>query len=54
MAPPTPGAPWTVILNGVAVLLGAAWFTTKLPAVRRNIRPTYRELGILPPGSALQ
>jgi MFS family permease len=48
------GAPWTVILNGAAVLLGAAWFTTKLPAVRREIRPIYRELGILPPESAIQ
>jgi MFS family permease len=48
------GAPWTVILNGAAVLLGAAWFTSRLPAVRRGIRPIYRELGILPPESALQ
>jgi MFS family permease len=42
------GAPWTVIANGSAVLLGAAWFWTQLPAVRREIRPIYRELGILP------
>jgi MFS family permease len=43
------GAPWTVIANGSAVLLGAAWFLTQLPAVRREIRPIYREMGILPP-----
>ena len=43
------GAPWTVILNGSAVLVGAAWFTTQLPAVRNEIRPIYREMGILPP-----
>jgi len=43
------GAPWTVIMNGSAVLLGAAWFWTQLPAVRREIRPIYREMGILPP-----
>ena len=43
------GAPWTVIANGSAVLLGAAWFWTRLPAVRREIRPIYREMGILPP-----
>jgi len=43
------GAPWTVIVNGGAVLLGAAWFWTQLPAVRREIRPIYREMGILPP-----
>jgi MFS family permease len=43
------GAPWTVVANGSAVLLGAAWFCTQLPAVRREIRPIYREMGILPP-----
>ena len=43
------GAPWTVIANGSAVLVGAAWFWTQLPAVRREIRPIYREMGILPP-----
>jgi MFS family permease len=48
------GAPLTVILNGVAVLVGAAWFTSRLPAVRREIRPIYRELGILPSETALQ
>jgi MFS family permease len=42
------GAPRTVILNGAVVLLGAAWFVVRLPAVRRAIRPIYRELGILP------
>jgi MFS family permease len=42
------GAPWTVILNGSAVLLGAGWFMTRLPAVRREIRPIYQEMGILP------
>jgi MFS family permease len=43
------GAPLTVIINGSAVLLGAAWFWTQMPAVRRIIRPIYREMGILPP-----
>ena len=42
------GAPRTVILNGAVVILGAMWFATRLPAVRRGIRPIYRELGILP------
>ena len=41
-------APWTVIMNGSVVLLGAAWFTTRLPALRRQIRPIYREMGIIP------
>jgi MFS family permease len=43
------GAPVTVILNGVVVLIGAAWFATRLPAVRDAIRPIYRQMGILPP-----
>ena len=43
------GAPWTVIGNGAAVLLGAGWFWLRLPAVRREIRPIYQQMGILPP-----
>jgi MFS family permease len=43
------GAPLTVILNGAVVLLGGAWFATRLPAVRDAIRPIYRQMGILPP-----
>ena len=42
------GAPRTVLLNGVVVLIGAAWFTTRYPAVRRQIRPIYMEMGIIP------
>jgi len=48
------GAPWTVIFNGAVVLLGAAWFTSQLPAVRRVIRPIYQEMGILPPEDEIQ
>ena len=42
------GAPWTVVLNGSAVVLGALWFLTRLPALRRTVRPIYREMGIIP------
>jgi MFS family permease len=42
------GAPHTVILNGAVILVGAAWFASRLPKVREGIRPIYRELGILP------
>jgi len=42
------GAPWTVILSGTVVLLSAAWFATRLPALRDQIRPIYREMGIIP------
>jgi MFS family permease len=48
------GAPWTVIVNGAVVLLGAAWFTTRLPSVRRSIRPIYREMGIIPAEEAME
>jgi MFS family permease len=47
------GAPWTVALNGCVVLIGAAWFTTQRPALRREIRTVYREMGILPAESVL-
>ena len=42
------GAPWTVIVNGSAVLLGAAWFTSRLPSIRKVVRPIYQEMGIIP------
>jgi MFS family permease len=42
------GAPWTVVANGAVVLVGAAWFATRLPALRRQIRPIYMEMGIIP------
>jgi len=42
------GAQWTVIINGAVVVVGAAWFFTRLPALRRTVRPIYQELGIIP------
>jgi MFS family permease len=45
---PLAGAQWTVILNGVVVVLGAAWFVTQLPALRRVVLPIYQEMGIIP------
>ncbi|MGC9157866.1 MAG: MFS transporter [Terracidiphilus sp.] len=42
------GAPRTVIINGVIVLLGAGWFFTRLKGVQREIRPIYQQMGILP------
>jgi MFS family permease len=48
------GAPWTVIGNGAVVVLGAAWFATRLPALRRQIRPIYREMGIIPAEEGIQ
>jgi MFS family permease len=43
------GAPHTILVSGAACLLAAAWFATRLPALRKVMRPVYREMGILPP-----
>jgi MFS family permease len=42
------GAPATVAAGGAAVLLAAAWFARRLPVLRREIRPVYVRLGIIP------
>ncbi len=42
------GPQWTVMLNGLMVLAGGLWFATRLPAVKREMRPVFMELGILP------
>jgi len=42
------GAPRTVIVSGVACLAGALWFWTRLAAIRREMRPIYERLGIVP------
>jgi len=48
------GAPLTVMMNGAVVLLGAAWFTTRLPELRGQIRPIYQEMGIIPAEEGIQ
>jgi len=48
------GAPRTVALNGCIVVLGAAWFATRLKALRLQIRPIYQEMGILPPEKVME
>jgi MFS family permease len=48
------GAPLTVILNGAVVLLGAAWFWTRRPTLRLQIRPIYQEMGIIPVEEGIQ
>ncbi|MGD0479135.1 MAG: MFS transporter [Terracidiphilus sp.] len=42
------GAQWTVTINGLVVVMGAAWFATRLPALRVVVRPIYQEMGIIP------
>ena len=43
------GAPTAIILTGSCCILGAAWFTTQLPAIRAVMRPIYQEMGLLRP-----
>jgi hypothetical protein len=47
------GAPYTVMLSGVCCLAGAGWFATQLSSIRKYLRPIYRDLGILPPLTAV-
>jgi MFS family permease len=42
------GAPHTVIASGVACILGGAWFWSRLPRLRKEMRPIYQGLGIVP------
>jgi MFS family permease len=47
------GAPYTVMFSGACCLAGAAWFASRLPGIRQSLRPIYRDLGILPPVTAV-
>jgi MFS family permease len=42
------GAPRTVVISGVACILGGIWFTSQLQAIRKDMRPIYERLGIIP------
>ncbi|HEV2215459.1 MAG TPA: MFS transporter [Terracidiphilus sp.] len=42
------GAPRTVIACGCVCILGACWFWSRLPGIRREMRPVYERLGIVP------
>jgi MFS family permease len=42
------GAPSTLLFGGIGCILGALWFATSLPALRRDVRPIYVRIGILP------
>ncbi len=43
------GAPRTVMFTGSCCIAGGLWFWSRLPAIRRDIRPIYEQLGILAP-----
>jgi MFS family permease len=42
------GAQRTVMVSGVACILGALWFWTRLKGIRKEMRPVYERLGIVP------
>ncbi len=42
------GAPQTLLFGGLGCILGALWFASTLPALRRAVRPIYVRIGILP------
>jgi MFS family permease len=42
------GAPHTLLFGGIGCMLGALWFAQSLPALRRDVRPIYVKIGILP------
>jgi MFS family permease len=48
------GAPRTVIVSGIACILGGLLFWTQIPHLRRDIRPIYERLGIVQPRPLVQ
>jgi MFS family permease len=46
------GASNTLIIDGIACILGYIVFTKQLPTLRRMVRPIYQEIGILPKADA--
>jgi len=42
------GAPHTVIFSGIACIFGALWFWSRLAVIRKQMRPIYVRLGIVP------
>ncbi len=46
------GAPNTILVGGVACVLGAGAFLRALPGIRRLVHPIYVRLGVLPPLAA--
>ncbi len=42
------GAPRTVMFTGSCCIAGGLWFWTRLPAIRKEMRPIYEKLGIIP------
>jgi MFS family permease len=43
------GEPMTIVVGGIACILGSAWFASRLPRLRELIRPIYVRQGIVSP-----
>ncbi|HEX4037705.1 MAG TPA: MFS transporter [Acidobacteriaceae bacterium] len=43
------GAPRTVMFTGSCCIAGGVWFWSRLPAIRKEMRPIYEKLGIIAP-----
>jgi len=41
----------TILIGGVACILGGTWFAVQLPKFRAFVRPIYIERGIIPSGA---
>ena len=48
----TISAPTTLMINGIAVILGASVLAYQLPSLRKEMRPICIRLGIVSEGSA--
>lgn len=48
------GAPRTVMLTGTFCIAGAAWFWTQLRAIRKEMRPIYIQLGLVPASEVVE
>ena len=46
------GESMTIVVGGVACVLGSAWFTSRLPRLRELVRPIYLQQGIIGAPSA--
>jgi len=42
------GAPRTVIISGIACMIGSLWFWSRMAGIRNEMRPIYQRLGIVP------
>ncbi|MGE5326543.1 MAG: MFS transporter, partial [Deltaproteobacteria bacterium] len=42
------GTPFTLVIGGGVCVAGGIWFATRLPHIRKLVRPIYAQLGIIP------